>query len=241
MQRLPSARTALRRRVALDGRTLPRAPVAAARVALGRVRARLALCVRAVARRGAAALPRLCWDWGSPLLTSALALGLPRHICAGTGAHPHLLSDWAHHCHIWEATGLAPATSAPELGSPPPTSELGLCSPLPHPHGDWVVTGLTPTHICTGTGLTPAHIRTCGAAGGADRDGRQAAGGAVPAVGPLCRHGRVHPPIRPVWSAPSHPGPPPVGPLLPAAAALRCSRPRARARARRVRRALRRG
>ena len=33
----------------------------------------------------------------------------------------------------------------------PPTSALGLGSPLPHLHRDWA----QPSHACTGTGLTP--------------------------------------------------------------------------------------
>ena len=41
---------------------------------------------------------------------------------------------------------LAPATSAPRLGSP--TSALGLGPPLPHLCRDWA----HPGHICTGTG-----------------------------------------------------------------------------------------
>ena len=69
-------------------------------------------------------------------------------------------------------TGLAPATSAPGLGSPlphlhrnwarpchictgtgltPATSGPGLGSPLPHLHRDWA----RPCHICTGTGPDP--------------------------------------------------------------------------------------
>jgi hypothetical protein len=69
-------------------------------------------------------------------------------------------------------TGLAPARSAPALGSPlphlhldwarpcqictwtglaPATSGPGLGSPQPHLHRDWA----HPSHICTGTGLTP--------------------------------------------------------------------------------------
>jgi hypothetical protein len=40
-------------------------------------------------------------------------------------------------------------TSAPNLGSPPATSALGLAG-----------IGLTPTHICTKTGLIPSHIQT---------------------------------------------------------------------------------
>jgi hypothetical protein len=39
---------------------------------------------------------------------------------------PHLHRDWARPCHICTGTGLAPATSAPGLGSP-----------LPHLHRDW--------------------------------------------------------------------------------------------------------
>ncbi len=43
--------------------------------------------------------------------------------------------------HVSTGTGLAPATSAPGLGSP-----------MPDLHRDWA----RPGHICTGTGLTPA-------------------------------------------------------------------------------------
>jgi hypothetical protein len=74
----------------------------------------------------------------------------------------------------WPGRGrLAPATSAPGLGSPvphlhrvrahpchictgtgltPATSAPGLGSPLPHLHRDWA----HPCHICTGSGLTRA-------------------------------------------------------------------------------------
>ena len=54
---------------------------------------------------------------------------------------------------------LAPATSAPGLGSPPGTSVPGSGSPLPHLRWDWahlwhIVSGwATPCHICTGTGV----------------------------------------------------------------------------------------
>ena len=53
------------------------------------------------------------------------------------------LRAWARPCHICAATGLAPATFAPRLGSP-----------LPHLHRNWA----HPCHICTGTGLTPAAL-----------------------------------------------------------------------------------
>jgi hypothetical protein len=50
---------------------------------------------------------------------------------------PHLHWDWARPCHICTGAGLAPATSAPGLGSPlphlrPATSAPGLSSLLPH-------------------------------------------------------------------------------------------------------------
>jgi len=74
------------------------------------------------------------------------------HLHRGLGSPlPHLHRDWAHPlphvhrdrarpCHICTGTGLAPATSAPGLGSP-----------LPHLRRDWA----RPCHICTGTGLLP--------------------------------------------------------------------------------------
>jgi hypothetical protein len=48
-------------------------------------------------------------------------------------APPHLHRDWAHPCHLCARTGLTPATSAPELGSP-----------LPHRHRDWSRVGEGP-------------------------------------------------------------------------------------------------
>ena len=45
----------------------------------------------------------------------------------------------AHPCHSCTGTGLAPATSVPELGSP-----------LPHLHRNWA----HPCRICTGTQVT---------------------------------------------------------------------------------------
>ena len=50
-------------------------------------------------------------------------------------------SSPADGCRICAGTGLTPATSAPELGSP-----------LPHLRRDWA----HPCHICAGTGRTPA-------------------------------------------------------------------------------------
>jgi hypothetical protein len=47
---------------------------------------------------------------------------------------------WSKGGRICTGTGLAP-----------PTSALGLGSPLPHLHRDWA----RPSHICTGTGLAP--------------------------------------------------------------------------------------
>jgi hypothetical protein len=49
------------------------------------------------------------------------------------------IASWARPCHICTGTGLAPATSAPGLGSP-----------LPHLHRNRA----RPCNICTGTGLT---------------------------------------------------------------------------------------
>ncbi len=77
--------------------------------------------------------------------------------------------------HICTATGLAPATSAPRVGSPlphlhrdwgrpshictgtgvaPPTSAPGPGLPLPHLHQEWA----HPFHICTGTGAALPHL-----------------------------------------------------------------------------------
>ena len=64
-----------------------------------------------------------------------------RRTSAVRSALPHLHRDWARPCHICTGTGLAPATSAPGLGSP-----------LPHLHRDWAHR----CHICTRTGLAPA-------------------------------------------------------------------------------------
>ena len=58
----------------------------------------------------------------------------PRGVCRGAGTAPS-------RCHICTGTGLAPATSAPGLGSP-----------LPHLRRDWAHR----CHICTRTGLTAA-------------------------------------------------------------------------------------
>ena len=51
----------------------------------------------------------------------------------------------SHRCHVCAGTGLAPTTSAPELGTP-----------RPHLRQDWA----HPFHICAGTGLTEV---SCGA------------------------------------------------------------------------------
>jgi hypothetical protein len=53
---------------------------------------------------------------------------------------PLLRRDWAYPCHICTGTGLAPTTSAPELGSP-----------RPHLRRNWA----RPCHVCVGTGLAP--------------------------------------------------------------------------------------
>jgi hypothetical protein len=69
-------------------------------------------------------------DWAHPLAaTSALGLGSPL---------PHLHWDWARRCHICIGTGLAAATSAPGLGSPPGC------------------------HICTGTRREAVRLRRMG-------------------------------------------------------------------------------
>jgi hypothetical protein len=55
-------------------------------------------------------------------------------------------------CPMPPAPTLPPSHICTGTGLAPPTSALGLGSPLPHLHWDWA----RPSHICTGTGLTPA-------------------------------------------------------------------------------------
>jgi hypothetical protein len=70
-----------------------------------------------------------------------------RNICAGTGlTPPHLNQDWAPPTHICAGTRLAPATSAPGLGSP-----------LPHLRRDWAHP--SPIHTTGRTGLRSAGAR----------------------------------------------------------------------------------
>ena len=71
-----------------------------------------------------APLPHLHGAWARPW-TSASAMGLG-------STQPHLRRDLAHPWHICAGPGLAPATSAPRLGSPLATSAPGLgtgCAP----------------------------------------------------------------------------------------------------------------
>ena len=71
---------------------------------------------------------------------------LTQHISSARTAAPQVLAPMS--VLAWRAgTGLAPATSAPGLGSPLPTSSPGLGSPLPHLRRDWAYPG----HICAGT------------------------------------------------------------------------------------------
>ena len=96
------------------------------------------LRARAVGRCGAHLLPAG--------LSPPSAVQHAHEICSGTGLTPQLRGDWAHPCcHMCTGTGLAPATSALGLGSPPSTSASR----------DWAQR----CHFCiAGLGSPPSHL-----------------------------------------------------------------------------------